>query len=199
MAFGGIAAFVLFRNKQKLLNIIFSKSFQILLYAVTITLVVLGRRFPNFTFEIYSIFFAMIILNLAGNKNSIFSLEFKWLSYLGKISYGIYMYHILMIAIAIKTLQYFGLYNTWSAYGLSFGLTIGVSVLSYEFYEKKFIKAKVRYSTVVSGDNVKDKEKVIAEKQSVSSVTPALDLVSKPKGECTKKTKIGMMETEYQN
>ena len=36
--------------------------------------------------------------NLVNTETSIISLEFKWIDYLGKISYSMYMLHVLMIA-----------------------------------------------------------------------------------------------------
>lgn len=38
-------------------------------------------------------------------------------------------------------------------YALCLILTVAVSAVSYELHESKFIRIKVRYSTVVSGEN----------------------------------------------
>lgn len=155
MAFGGLAAYIKFKNFEKILRFLFNKNFQLLIYVTTLTLLIVGMRFPNVTYEVYAIFFSMIIINLASNKESIVNIEFTWLNYLGKISYGIYMYHILMSSLAIKLCLHFNIHNNFMFYALSIVFTIIVSTISYEFFEKRFIKAKIKYSTVVSGDNVK--------------------------------------------
>jgi peptidoglycan/LPS O-acetylase OafA/YrhL len=43
-------------------------------------------------------------------------------------------------------------------YLLAITTTVLVASISYEFYEKRFIKAKVHYSEIVSGENAKEEE-----------------------------------------
>lgn len=81
-------------------------------------------------------------------------LDNKLLNHLGKISYGIYMYHAIMMQIAgfiflkldipskISSLNSILLF-----YFLVFGFTIGTAHLSYRYFEKVFIDLKKNYST----------------------------------------------------
>jgi peptidoglycan/LPS O-acetylase OafA/YrhL len=154
MAFGGLAAYLLFYNKQQILSLLFNKYIQIFLYSTVLLMIGIGFEIPIFTYEVFAVFFAAIILNLAGNKDSILGMENKFLDYGGKISYGIYMFHFITIVTAIK-LSFYVPFQGMFVYAASFLLTILTATLSYEFFEKKFIKAKIKYSPIISGDNVK--------------------------------------------
>jgi peptidoglycan/LPS O-acetylase OafA/YrhL len=68
-------------------------------------------------------------------------LEFKPIAYVGKISYGLYVYHALFIRTGRGDLFF-------QKYPLNIFLTIGVAVLSYEFYEKKILRFKRKFSAV---------------------------------------------------
>ncbi|MEI7675403.1 MAG: acyltransferase [Bacteroidales bacterium] len=67
----------------------------------------------------------------------------KVLQYLGRISYGIYIWHILVLYLLNK-------YFLTKILVVDFGLTILVSILiahiSYYYYEKQFLKMKNRYA-----------------------------------------------------
>lgn len=155
MAIGGIAAFILFKDKQKIIKILFSIYTQIIVYLLLILMFSFGVKLEYFAYEPYAILFAIMLLNLAGNKKSILNLEFKFLSYLGKISYGLYMYHQIAIVITIKVLYNFGFNNMLINYIAGALLSIVIATLSYELIESKFIKRKLKYSKIVSGDNAK--------------------------------------------
>lgn len=107
---------------------------------------ILNFKYSYFTNEIFSILFSLVILGLIGNKT--LNIDNKIFSFLGKISYGIYMYHWMVIEIVIHLLEKGNnqiLYNL-VLYSMVFGLTILVSYISYTFFEKKFIKLKKNYA-----------------------------------------------------
>lgn len=163
MAIGGIFAWILFSKKALLLNILYNKYLQLFVYFVTIIALLTGFYFPVFFtgFDIncegYAVLFAYIILNLAANPNSIISLENRLFSYLGKISYGLYMYHVIAIVISIKITNSFFKNNNFVFYFVAFGIVILLASVSFEFFEKKFIIMKATYSKIVSGDNAESK------------------------------------------
>ena len=64
-------------------------------------LIIKGIHFHYFHYEFYASLFGIIILNFAANDKIIISLENSIFNYLGKISYGIYMYHPIGIVFAI--------------------------------------------------------------------------------------------------
>jgi peptidoglycan/LPS O-acetylase OafA/YrhL len=54
-------------------------------------------------------------------------------------------------------------WSTWISYPVTLGLilllTTGMSHLSYKYFESYFLRKKVRFSKVLSGDMVEEKEK----------------------------------------
>lgn len=73
------------------------------------------------------------------------------ISYLSKISYGIYIYHFFIASVLLKTLEY--LFNfaplniqfTWWIVCLNFLLTIVISIFSFELIEKPILQFKDKY------------------------------------------------------
>jgi len=176
MAIGGIGAYYLFIEDMKFLPFVFKQWVQISTVSLTLILLLVGFKFPEFYFEFYAVLFAIIIVNLAGNKECIFSLENPVLNYLGKISYGLYMYHALCIVITIKILAAFNIYNSIGVFVFSFITTILFATASYEFIETWFLKRKVRFSKIISGDNANMEQECITQP---APRTPAVVLTTK--------------------
>lgn len=157
MALGGIAAYLCF-TKNKFVNLIKNGVFEIIIFILTFVLWLYGLRFSVFNEEIYAIFFTIIIINISTKPKPFITLENKIFNYLGKISYGIYIYHILVITILINTLKIYFITYMYSheiiinifLYVFSFGITILISSFSYELYEKKFLNFKKKYSNIIS-------------------------------------------------
>jgi peptidoglycan/LPS O-acetylase OafA/YrhL len=105
----------------------------------------LNFKYSYYTNEIFAILFSLMILGLVGNKT--INIDNKIFKFLGKISYGIYMYHWMVIEIVIHFLVRGGnllLYNI-ALYSIVIGITILISFISYAFFEKKFIGFKKYY------------------------------------------------------
>ena len=158
MAIGGIFATLLYQNGI-LVNIIrkilFKKIVQWVVLILTIYLVYINFKLKDFYCEIYAILFGVLIINFAANPNRIFSMENKILNYLGKVSYGLYIYHYILIIIVLRFCDNLKIMNNFIYYTSSIMLTILVASLSYNFFEKRFIDMKVNYSDVISGENTK--------------------------------------------
>jgi peptidoglycan/LPS O-acetylase OafA/YrhL len=97
-----------------------------------------------------SLIFLYIILNVSLNPNAIWNTENKTFHFLGEISYGIYMYHILIVFGTITvTKKWLINMNAYSAslilYGLICSILVFVSYFSYHFVEKKILKLKIKY------------------------------------------------------
>jgi peptidoglycan/LPS O-acetylase OafA/YrhL len=77
----------------------------------------------------------------------------KWLVYLGKISYGLYVFHILMLGMAEKVLagRGFGV-GTYTLMRVWIGLamTIVAAWMSYEWFEKPFLRLKEKFTFIRS-------------------------------------------------
>ncbi len=158
MAIGGVYAYLIFiknSTTHTVQKLFFKVWFQLAMLLLLIVLITFGYYFKYFNNEIYSLLLGYQVCNFAANPKPVFSLENKVFSYLGKISYGLYMFHPLAIVCAIKLCLYFHYTHSILLYGLAVLIAIVISAISYQFFEKYFIKQKTKYSLVLSGDNVK--------------------------------------------
>ncbi len=155
MATGALAAFV-YKKKPELLRPLFSPVIQAIAFLATIILWIGHVHFPYGNDEIFSILFAVIIFNLALNPRPLVTLNNAVLNYLGKISYGLYVYHQ-VVAFLIFRFVWWIIPATTPGQTLLKGVlvtlaTIAVAALSYEFFEKPFLKIKEsRFSVIRSG------------------------------------------------
>jgi peptidoglycan/LPS O-acetylase OafA/YrhL len=153
MALGGIFAYIYFNKKTKLLNFLFNRYVQIIALFFGFGFWISGVRVHFFKDEFYAVFFAIIILNTAVNPKKLVSFDYKWLNYIGKISYGIYVYHWIIILFVLNfTIQMKGnsiLFNTLFYVG-SIGLTILVSHFSFFKFESYFLKFKDKFALIKS-------------------------------------------------
>ena len=157
MAIGGFGACVSFGNYKKWKEIIFKPIVQLISYAMLPILIFLTPPvLQDGEHLIYSFCFLVIIMNVALNSKSFLKLENKIFNLLGNISYGMYMFHMFIVVLVLRSVPFFIDVNNIflvnvAYYGLSFGLTIGFCILSYYFYEKPFIKLKKKFTSIVSG------------------------------------------------
>src|SRR5215204_1449724 len=122
MAIGGFFA-ILLHTKSPLLKFFQNKYFFYFALVFATTLIYNGSHFPSLTVnniqfpylykEFYSLWFGIIILNFASNREIGISLEAKPFRYLGKISYGLYMYQPIGIALAFQIALLFGQAFNW--------------------------------------------------------------------------------------
>jgi peptidoglycan/LPS O-acetylase OafA/YrhL len=163
MAIGGIGAGWIFYEYKRILNFIYLPFIQWLaILSIPIIVLITPVKLYTALYLFFSIPFLVIILNVATNKDCRYRLQHVILDYLGKISYGIYMYHLICIAFVFHTLDYWlkfplrlEAWHTMLLYALSIPLTIGVSALSYHFLESPFIRKKRTFTTVISGDDAR--------------------------------------------
>ena len=166
MIIGGIGAYLLFHQKAFII-FLYHRLVQV---ALLLLFVVLGMDWIDFKSliwmqdELISIVLCGLIINVASNTQSIINLENSVFSYLGKLSYGLYVYHLFAVVLVLKGLPALlpiQEWSSWISYPITLGsillLTTGISHLSYRYFESYFLRKKVRFSTVLSGDMVKTK------------------------------------------
>ncbi|HEX9958262.1 MAG TPA: acyltransferase [Fibrella sp.] len=160
MAIGGAGAWLLF-SRHPLLPTVFRRDVQIAVYSVLAICIAYSFRPLGFNYEFYALFFCFLLLNLAGNPDSLVKLDNPVTRFMGDISYGLYMYHPLLITLCINSLLLL-----WPGrpvdgatadplfmallYVSSFVLTTLVAWLSYHYFEKPFLSLKDRFAVVAS-------------------------------------------------
>ncbi|MBC5833320.1 acyltransferase [Flavobacterium sp. F372] len=154
MAIGGLFAVFLF-EKNKILKLLFSKYFQVIIFLILAVFILKGIEVPFVNFEFYAVLFGIIIINLAANENTIVNLENKVFHYLGKISYGIYMFHPIAIVLTLKILYNYNISNIFIQMFAAVATTIIISSISYKYFESYFIKKKNIFTKIISGDEAK--------------------------------------------
>ena len=161
MAIGGLGAYFVFNCKRELSSyFVFKKPIQLLIFTLLLFRLLTFKYFslnggpislilntPLLSNAIFDFVFLWMILNLSLNKNRIFGLDNKVLNFLGNISYGIYMYHMLVIfAVVLLFSKYLNsmtaIYSSFIFYFLVILIVVLVSFLSKTFFEDKFLKLK---------------------------------------------------------
>ncbi len=106
---------------------------------------------------IFGVIVLFIILEQNFSEKSLFKFSnWKRVSYLGTISYGLYCYHFIAILVVLTLTNMFD-YNTqvWQVLvletGLSFVLAVLIATISYKYYERPFLHLKKKFTLVKSG------------------------------------------------
>ena len=126
-------------------------------YLIFFCSIIFYNRLFNYTFTmiverlVFSLLFGFIIFEQCFCKNSFIKFgRWKSINYLGKISYGLYCFHGVVITLFIKASGMLDISNhplvTFVLIPCSiFILTVFISTVSYEYYEKKFIELRKKF------------------------------------------------------
>lgn len=153
MLIGAIFAILYYQRNTVFLKIFSSIYAQILAWVLFLLVFTNQFRISYFlSHEMITIATCTIILAQIQQKNRIFNLENRIFNFFGKISYGIYVWHPLVVLLLSKILLFKNqnLSNYLVVYCLSIGFTILIAYVSYEYYEKRFLKLKGKYTTIKS-------------------------------------------------
>ena len=103
---------------------------------------------------LFSIFFSFIILEQSYCDKSIVKVSrIKYFNFFGKISYGLYCYHGIIITIILQMSGFLSesLLNSLVLYPIIiFFSTLAISQISFRFYESKFLNFKSKFSFLSS-------------------------------------------------
>lgn len=154
LVIGGLGAYLYFKNNVYI-KILYSKWMEALAWIFFI--VVAANKFHITSIidhEIISVFTLIIIFNQINNPEKIISLENKFFDYLGKISFGLYVYNPLVIFLMAYVFNLFSINNILIKqiliYVFAILAIIFVAHISYNYYEKRFLKLKTKYTTIES-------------------------------------------------
>ena len=146
-SFGGLCAILYSNNLFQ--NLIKKLRYPTLLIFITyFTTGIFTNNFNPFFYNLFSfILFGFVISVLALKPIKV--LQNKTMNYLGKISYGIYMYHAIALQLVgliyLKMISKFGFQNTFDVIIINvcvIFITIVVSHFSFKYYESYFLNLK---------------------------------------------------------
>ena len=112
--------------------------------------------------EFLAIVSLAVIMSQLADRPFIINLENRFFDFVGKISYGIYVIHPIIIFVFSKwystlninlpnAIQYVLIYSSITL------ITIGLAWISYTFYEKPFLKLKSRFAIIQSKNSIDGK------------------------------------------
>jgi peptidoglycan/LPS O-acetylase OafA/YrhL len=150
MATGGLGA-CLYLQKNKIFMWFTSNRITEILCWLYVCLTASGRHIRFVNHDTLSLVTVCLIVNFNFKKNALINLDNRVFDFLGRISFGIYIFHPLIIYCLKHFLPQLNMTRGWELATFFFGvlfLTIGISWLSYEFFEKRFLKLKDRFTVI---------------------------------------------------
>ena len=160
MAIGAIAAVLVYR-KAAILRVLYHPLAQIAAVAGFAIVVydfdgIFGRA-PAVATTLLSLVFVLVILNVGCNERTLLRIGNPVTDYLGRISYGIYMFHPLVLYGMFFALRGLGwnpgtnLAVLVTVYAVGVAASIAVAALSYALFEAPCLRLKKRFTRVESG------------------------------------------------
>lgn len=164
MAVGGLIAIWLHKGiAERWKNILYARPLEVLLIVLLFLFLIVRLTmvahcaFPfqyllnsHWGIQLFNLVFGLTILNAATNPRTLFALNHKWLDYLGKISYGLYMYHMLFTFAVVDLIKnrpflHTPFIATATVYAGVLGLTFATSAISYQVFEQPILRLKAKF------------------------------------------------------
>lgn len=152
MLIGAMGAILFHQQNRIFLRFATNKIAQFLAWTV-ILLIALNRFHVTSVLdnEIVSFVTLILIMGQITGKNRLLTLEGNLFDFLGKISYGIYVIHPLIIftlSYFLKNLETNEIFKYGLVYCSVLALTIFIAYISYEYFEKRFLRIKHKYAII---------------------------------------------------
>lgn len=149
-AFGGIVSYFVLHHKDKILQqtliFITKKNTQICCLVIPFLITLIPNEYVAFLKHIIVIpCCAIIIYNMAMNDNIILKIDNKFLNYLGKITYSLYILNQIVIDFVIKICFAAHFKNPYKIFIVTMFILFVLSAISYELIEKPFMKLRRRF------------------------------------------------------
>ncbi len=149
MAVGGLGAALLFYQYDHLIRRILKKWVFLVAIALLIISSVSGSHFILKTY-LDAILFTLTLIHVVKRPELHQGLERSLFLHLGNISYGIYMWHTLVVVTILALVNYFdlplALWGNVLVHVVSFILSVSVAHISYKWFETPFLKMKNRFA-----------------------------------------------------
>lgn len=164
MFIGALGAYLYYHHKNILIKYFHNRflEFTAIIFFILVTFNLFHIASP-IDHEITSVFTLIIIINQISNPKKLLSLENKSFNFLGKISYGLYVWNPLIIYLLSRVFQNYLsdmriniIVLLLSVFLINIFVIILVSYLSYEYFERKFLKMKKNYMIIKSSNSKND-------------------------------------------
>lgn len=151
MAIGAVFAYLYF-TRHASLNLLYSRPVQAVALLIIGYVILFDVPLTTLIIMVTSLAFGVLILNVATNPGSWIKLNYGWLNRFGEASYGIYMYHFVLLYVVLFLLKSAGLPegDTYNAllYVVTIAGTLILSFVSYRWFESPFLRLKTRFGVV---------------------------------------------------
>ena len=151
MLIGGVSATLFACCYEKIARFIENKPFQLLVWLIILAVIFYPDADARLEL-LHGLTFGCLLLIVVNKKHRLINLEVKPFIYLGSISYGIYIFHP-FVSYFLRFLLENAAFTRRAVtsfpilyYLLEVLLSIAVAHLSYQYYEKYFLRLKSRYS-----------------------------------------------------
>jgi len=159
MMIGGLGAILIYKN-SKIIKIFSQKYAQIIAWLVVFSMVFNFFRIYASVVEfwIVSLVTVVIIIGQITDKNKVINLENKFFNFFGVLSFGIYVYHPLVIYLLEKSSFLLKVENEFYRgiilYLSVIVITTMISWISYNYIESRFLRFKDKFQIVKSTNKV---------------------------------------------
>lgn len=159
MAIGGLGAYFIFNRSKPVTDmLIFSRPAQVIIYGFLFLLLIARdnlsvthqlMQIPVFSNVLFDFLFLYLILGVSLVENSFIKLRNKTLFFFGEISYGMYMYHMLVVFAVIQFCKKFliklnPVTSQLVYYCIVFTGVVLISAISKKYFENYFMRLKNR-------------------------------------------------------
>lgn len=163
MMIGAIGAILYYRKNRAFCGLFFSKTVSIIAWALLLTSEFYGDYIPApIRIQYVAVLSLCVIMSQLSEKPFLINLENRIFDFIGKISYGLYVIHPILIFVFSRL--YSRLNVTWPEleqrifiYVFITLITIAIAYVSYRFYEKPFLNFKLRFTVVQSSNSIENK------------------------------------------
>jgi peptidoglycan/LPS O-acetylase OafA/YrhL len=145
-ALGGLMAF--FRAKRPgIVMALSTRMTQVVVLLLAAALIAIGQNFAAGWAA--AVLFSLIILHATQLSTLISRLRYPWLRYLGMISYGMYIFHVLVITLIVRAWPHTGMPAGNGLLPLTaFAATVLAGTLSYYGIELPFLRLRRRFGSI---------------------------------------------------
>lgn len=149
MAVGAFMALLYLRQGRMLGVLLDTRLFLVVLLIVVVTMAIDPKGLVGY--RAYSLLFGLLVLNFAANPRLARLLENPALRYLGRISYGIYVYHIAITMLVLQLFVDWRFSTDLLPYPFILLLTVLVAWASHRYFESWFLRMRGRYRPPPAG------------------------------------------------